>query len=87
MIIVIIITCLILYKSGLIVRLLDTFRLEPETLTAPEPTPPQKEITDREQLEIQARYILTYQGYDHPETVEYMGDTMLMQIINNYCKN
>lgn len=89
MMLIIIITCLILYKSGLIARLLDSFRLEaePATVTTAAEAPPQKEITDREQLEIQARYILTYQGYDHPETVEYMGDTMLLQIINNYCKN
>lgn len=86
MILIIIITCLILYKSGLIARLLDSFRLEaePVTATTAAEAPPQKGITDRKQLEMQARYILTCQGYDHPETVAYMGDELLIHIIRDY---
>lgn len=87
MILIILITCLVLYKSGLIARLLDSFRLEaePATVTTAE-APPQNEITDREKLEKQAHYILTAQGYDYPETVQYMSETMLIQIINQFCK-
>lgn len=89
MILIIFITCLILYKSGLIARLLDSFRLEaePATATTAAEALPQKEITDREKLERQAHYILTAQDYEYPETVAYMSETMLIQIINNYCKN
>lgn len=87
MIVLIIITCFILYKTGLIEIFLNKFRLEPETVTAAEPIQQhQEEPTEREKLEKQAHYILTSQSYEYPETVQYMSETMLIQIINNYCK-
>lgn len=88
MILLIILTCFILYKVGAVGWFLNRCRLEPEPIRTTATAPPQKEtITDREQLEIQARYILTMQQYEYPETTAYMSDTMLLQIINNYCKN
>ena len=38
----------------------------------------------RMQLENDAYYILTKQNYEYPETVAYMGDQMLQNIIRNY---
>ena len=89
-ILIILAACYSLYKSGAVGWFLNKIRIttEPAPITAPPPQENQKEtITDREQLEIQAHYILTMQGYSHPETTAYMSDTMLIQIINNYCKN
>ena len=90
-ILIIVAVCYTLYKSGAAAWFLNKFRLEPDhipkTATAPLQAPQKKTITDREQLEIQARYILTMQHYEYPETTAYMSDTMLLQIINNYCKN
>lgn len=88
MILLIILTCFILYKVGAVGWFLNRCRLEPEpvpaTVYTPEPVP---EINEREKLEKQAHYILTMQHYEYPETTAYMSDTMLLQIINNYCKN
>lgn len=89
-ILIIVTVCYTLYKSGVAAWFLNKIRIttEPAPPTAPPPQEKQKEsITDREQLEIQARYILTMQEYEYPETTAYMSDTMLLQIINNYCKN
>ena len=88
-ILIIVAVCYTLYKSGAVGWFLNKIRIttEPAPITAP-PQEKQKEtITDREQLEIQAHYILTMQAYPYPETTAYMSDTMLIQIINNYCKN
>lgn len=85
--------CIILKKSGAVGAFLDRLETEP-TAAIPdtEPTAARPdELTDhkrdRLQWENDARYILTLQGYKNPETVAYMSDTMLIQIINNYCKN
>ena len=87
MILVIIIICFILHRSGAVAALLDRCRLEPATVTTAETIQaPQEEPTEREKLERQAHYILTAQDYEYPETVQYMSETMLIQIINNYCK-
>ena len=67
---------------NIVSRFIDCFRLDDDTQTAPAPDP----ITDREKLEKQAYYILTQQNYEYPQTVTYMSDTMLMQIISNYTK-
>lgn len=92
-ILIIVTVCYTLYKSGAAAWFLNKIRLDtepdhiPKTATAP-PTEKQKEIiTDREKLEKQAHYILTMQKYEYPETTAYMSDTMLLQIINNFCKN
>ena len=82
--------CIVLKKSGAVGAFLDRLKTEPEPtaarknteLTAAGPD----HITEREKLEKQAHYILTSQKYEYPETVQYMSDTMLLQIINNYCK-
>lgn len=75
--------CIILKKSGAVAAFLDRLKTEPE----PEPTAAGPDhITEREKLEKQAHYILTSQKYEYPETVQYMSETMLIQIINNYCK-
>ena len=71
--------CIVLKKSGAVAAFLDRLETEP---TAARPD----HITEREKLEKQAHYILTSQKYEYPETVQYMSDTMLLQIINNYCK-
>lgn len=87
MLVMIILTSYILYKTGAARWFLNRCKLEPEpvpaTVYTPEPVP---EINEREKLEKQAHYILTSQSYEYPETVQYMSDTMLLQIINNYCK-
>lgn len=87
MLLVIILTSIILYKSGAARFFLNKCKLEtePAQMITPEP-PPAVEISDREKLEKQAHYILTAQKYEYPETVQYMSETMLIQIINNYCK-
>ena len=86
MILLIILTCFILYKVGAVGWFLNRCRLEPEPIRATATAPPQEEPTEREKLERQAHYILTAQDYEYPETVAYMSDTMLIQIINKYCK-
>lgn len=80
--------CIILKKSGAVGAFLDRLETEP-TAAIPdtEPTAARPDhITEREKLEKQAHYILTMQKYEYPETVFYMSETMLIQIINNYCK-
>ena len=86
MILLIILTCFILYKVGAVGGFLNRCRLEPEPIRTTATAQPQEDITEREKLERQAHYILTAQDYEYPETVAYMSETMLMQIINNYCK-
>lgn len=67
---------------NIVARFLDCFRIydSPQESSAPDP------VTDREKLEKQAYYILTQQNYDYPQTVAYMSNTMLQQIITNYTK-
>ena len=66
-------------------RFLDLFRLE--EYQEPAPPPQRVTITEREILEKQVHYILTSQDYEYPETVAYMSDAMLNQIISNYLKS
>lgn len=93
--IIIIFLCWLLYKAGAASLLLDCFRLPEEATTAqethpapvtgpPELSPYQQHLKDRQQWENDARYILTKQGYKNPDTVQYMGDEMLIKIIRDY---
>lgn len=89
MLIIIILTSIILYKTGAARLFLNKCKLETEPaqmITPAPPPPPVPDISEREKLEKQAHYILTSQKYEYPETVQYMSETMLIQIINNYCK-
>lgn len=77
--------CIVLKKSGAVAAFLDRLKTEPEpeqTAAGPD------ELTDHEKNRLQwendAYYILTLQGYKHPETVKYMGDEMLIAIIREY---
>lgn len=87
-IIIITALCIFLKKSGAVGAFLDRLETEP-TAAIPdtEPTAARPDhITEREKLEKQAHYILTMQKYEYPETVFYMSDTMLLQIINSFNK-
>lgn len=84
--------CIILKKSGAVAAFLDRLKTEPEQTAARKNTEPTAaapdQLTDHErdrlQWENDAYYILTLQGYKHPETVRYMGDEMLISIIRDY---
>ena len=80
----IIILCYFLYKSGAVKNLLNLFLVAEATQPRRQPGPEPEPITEREKLEKQAHYILTLQGYTYPETVKYMGDDMLINIIREY---
>ena len=78
----------ILYKAGYITKLLNALRLDevPLPQEAPERIVFKSQEIDegREKWEAEAYYILTKQGYEYPETVKYMGDQMLKNIIREY---
>ena len=82
-IILIIAACLILKKAGFIRGLLRRCRFKDE---APPGyyQKPKNEATLRKQREAAVRYILTRQGYEYIETINYMPDEMLISIINEY---
>lgn len=96
MIIIIIITCFIIYKFGFCGWLLDRFTIpDYETEITPGPahyiqektTPVIHEtITDREKLEKQAAAVVAAMGEDS-RTVVYMSDGLLQSLINDYIKN
>lgn len=71
--------CWILYKAGFIKKLLNGCRMDPGP--DPAPTPPPE---NRAKWEAEARYVLTKQGLIDPNTVKYMGDEMLINIIREY---
>lgn len=77
-ILLVILTCFILYKSGAVRWFLSKL----ETSGHPEPyrEPPE----NREKWEKEAYYILAKQGLVNPETVKYMGDEMLIHIVRDY---
>ena len=79
---IVILTCLLLHRSGVLNKFLTACKVSAD----PEPIPetPQKPPNTRRQLEADASYILTKQGYKTPETVAYMGDEMLTNIIREY---
>lgn len=78
MLIMIIITCFILYKAGAVRWFLSKL----ETSGHPEPSrePPE----NRTKWENEARYVLAKQGLINPDTVKYMGDEMLIHIVRDY---
>lgn len=55
--------------------------LPPEKITTPLPP----ELTEREQLEINARYVIAKQG-QNPDTVKYMSDGLLQALVWDYIK-
>ena len=94
MILIIIITCLIMYKAGFCGWLLDCFTIpEYETETTPAPAPVlisqekkpviDENITEREKLEKQAAVIVAAMGEDS-RTVAYMSEGLLRALINDY---
>ena len=89
-IIIICIFCWIIKKAGFMGAFLEKLKTDPAPVpvkaAAQPPTPdPLTEYKNyRMQLENDAYYILTSQKYEYPETVAYMGDQMLQNIINNY---
>lgn len=96
MILIIIITCFIIYKYGFCGWLLDRFIIpgyENETTPAPAPVLISQEnapvmdenITDREKLEKQAAVVVAAMGED-ARTVKYMSDGLLQALINDYIK-
>ena len=77
----------LLYRFGVVRRFLNLLKVPDST----DPTPPPKmteapPIPERIRLEETCKYILQMQDYEHPETVAYMSDAMLNQIISNYLK-
>ena len=96
MILIIIITCFIMYKTGFCGWLLDRFTIpvyENETTPAPAPVLISQEkkpvidenITEREKLEKQAAAVVVAMGED-VRTVVYMSDGLLQALINDYIK-
>lgn len=78
MLIMIIITSILLYKSGAVRWFLSKCKMpgRPEPFREPPET--------REKWEKEAYYILAKQGLVNPETVRYMGDEMLIHIVRDY---
>lgn len=79
---IVIITCLLLHRSGVINKFLTACKVgaDPEPITETPPTQPEE---GRKKWETEAAYILKRQGLN-PDTVQYMGDEMLMNIIREY---
>ena len=79
---IIIITCLLLHRSGIINKFLTACKVSADPEPIPE-TPPAEPEEGRKKWETEAAYILKRQGMN-PDTVQYMGDEMLMNIIREY---
>lgn len=77
-IIIITLTCFILYKSGTVRRFLNKCKMSGQ------PEPYREPPENREKWEKEAYYILAKQGLVNPETVKYMGDEMLIHIVRDY---
>lgn len=73
-------TCFILYKSGAVGGFLKSCKVQEEPTQETPPAPPEE---GRKKWETEAAYILKRQGMN-PDTVQYMGDEMLMNIIREY---
>lgn len=71
----------LVYKRGGVRWILKKFRTG-------EPIPPPETYKEppenRQKWETEARYILTKQGQINPDTVKYMGDEMLKNIVREY---
>ena len=91
-IILIVLVSYLIYKTGAARKWLNHFRLS-ELEYIEEMDPPEIENLvnldemqrEREQLEIQAAYIIKQQGHN-PYTVKYMGDDLLRALIKDYIK-
>lgn len=72
----------LLYITGAARRVLNACKLssDPEPTHETPPAPPKE---GRKKWETEAAYILKRQGMD-PDTVQYMGDEMLTNIIREY---
>jgi len=79
---IIIITCLLLHRSGVMNKFLTACKVsaDPEPIPETPPAPPEE---GRQKWETEAAYILEQQG-KNPDTVRYMGDEMLIHIIREY---
>ena len=79
----VLILCIVLYKTGSMNKLLTACELS----DSPEYIEELNELAEpeegRQKWETEAAYILKRQGMD-PDTVQYMGDEMLMNIIREY---
>ena len=75
---IVIITCLLLHRSGVMNKFLTACKVSADPEPIPE-TPPDSRTT----WETDARYILAKQG-QNPDTVAYMSDAMLTNIIREY---
>lgn len=79
---IIIISCLLLHRSGVINKFLNACKVSADPEKIPE-TPPAEPEEGRQKWETEAAYILEQQG-KNPGTVKYMGDEMLIKIIRDY---
>ena len=88
-IIIILFITIALYKAGFAARMLQAATLEnippvrlpemPQIRLTPQPV----QLSEREQLEKQARIIVSRMG-ENPDTVKYMGENLLRALINDY---
>lgn len=79
---IVIITCLLLHRSGVMNKFLTACKVgaDPEKIPETPPAPPKE---GRQKWETEAAYILEQQG-KNPDTVKYMGDEMLKRIVRDY---
>ena len=70
----------LVYKAGGFKWILKKFKTGSDNPPERYKEPPE----DRRKWENEARYILTKQGQINPDTVHYMGDEMLKNIIREY---
>lgn len=82
--IIILVFILIFYKVGGIKKTLELVTIPEIPPTAAKHQETEKrEISHRERLEIDARYVIIRQG-QNPDTVKYMSDGLLQAIITDY---
>ena len=88
-IIIILLGSFALYKMGFASKLLQAATIEniPRPTAPPiqfnKATPKEEHITERERLENQARIIVSRMG-ENPDTVKYMGESLLRALITDY---
>lgn len=82
-IIIIIFACFCLYHTGAVKRWLQLFTIPDLGEVQESDTVPT--LSDREKLEIEARYVVQKQGAN-PDTVIYMSDELLTALIRDYIK-
>ena len=88
-IIIILLGSFALYKMGFASKLLQAATIEniprptAPTIQFNTATPKEEHISEREKLEKQARIIVARMG-EKPETVKYMGESLLRALITDY---